>query len=1267
MEAPSGLSSEEIQRERLERSRRVGAILTESAKTFLDPDKWVATEVPEAVESRDEKGYCKPITLPASGGLLVLRAGTGTGKTTAISKLIAAHLKYRSLFLSTRRTYAMSICTEMARAYKIPIKNYLTVTRKRKSGEPKVTINDPILMISAESLHYVNQPYDIVVLDEITSILRQMNSPHHKGNTAFNWKRLESLVRTAKWVICADAYVDERTFRFLYALRSGEPIQYLKNSFQKYVGYNCYERNMHQYVQALEEAYKRGYNMHIIASTVAHGADVVVPTLVALGCPLHRIRFYHGKDRNDRADLANINAICLGLSPEQYELYISPSLTSEAKAALDDIIKNNSLRALIHTSTIAQGVDINVKHFHLRLVYADSSLMDVQEMMQLIGRVRELLLQMMIVCFKTPYFREQVREEDICRRIAMRDFVGTAERLSHMELQEIVLADGSFGSRAVRSPYNDMLVLNTKYANISRNRYRELFWEALGERGYINHPDKTPMTDEMKNAVTTLQSYGKARRTEAEMEALVQAVVVEGEELSELEIKCSRGTATVEEMVACTKSFFCKHLEPGAWLTMERELLLKGTKEIMKLLACKTYATETAAAVARRESWLLKIGSDSRFHTAIMGAVKKMCTLLGVSSFMNRTHIITGAHLESKLPQWVELHATLVTLFGLKGKPPTDLRSIVTIVKTSLLAAVNVTLDGGRQTDRVTYHYVLRGTPGWDELLAVMKPIDLERHEDFHQWEGKRFQHEPVWSSQLGTSSATRPPEVVVSDPSAVTRLINDTVRLDPAYERKLTGDDASGPDLILTFGAHEGETAGHVMENDKGYCDWALRTTSSIPCFKAFQAIIRATRTPGVMSKPPRDEATIKDQVATLLQAMQPPRRSRLNIKNEELPTLTPDPVVSTHSLAEDPIKRTDQVRWFKRSHIKYGADALMDKDKCADDTIIVQKELQYRSFARFWNWKHLFDYSGALLAVRGECYRCLYETIFGYLPHKPYFDLDIKRETGLMPFTLKRAEEAAQSLILAIMQAEPKIKPTDVLLCNSHYPDGSKFSYHVIVDRWQVATNLQARAFKGLVMTKLHPDFHACVDDTMYKSLQQFRIMDSHKYKRANIKVVDPLSPWVGDNTLPASLIQVTKGCADLPSYTATTASKPIEYDGPDVSEEQATAMFEMLEDRECFQLVRVRKVKIELKRIASSKCKACSEKDGAPHFHDKDNAFLWVNPNGTVDFHCYRKGSDGKPMKSRIGGGAAPIYNNDRLQLPVETPTGATINGCLILGLT
>jgi hypothetical protein len=116
-------------------------------------------------------------------------------------------ISFNILVVSPRISFSEHMLTELYKVDKT-IKNYLNVDDLNKYKKS--------LIISVESLYKLdfNNKYDIIILDEIESILNQFSSTTCKNkNNSFNM--LLQFINSSNKIIYADAFINSRTYEFL--------------------------------------------------------------------------------------------------------------------------------------------------------------------------------------------------------------------------------------------------------------------------------------------------------------------------------------------------------------------------------------------------------------------------------------------------------------------------------------------------------------------------------------------------------------------------------------------------------------------------------------------------------------------------------------------------------------------------------------------------------------------------------------------------------------------------------------------------------------------------------------------------------------------------------------------------------------------------------------------------------------------------------------------------------------------------------------------
>ena len=164
-------------------------------KTFFELDTDGLKVIKEDCQFVSMEGTKHENNIMDENKLLILHAYLGRGKTTAIKRLLHQYDSY--LFISPRQTFANFIASDFN------CDCYLNV-----EGD----FNREKFVVSVESMWKLTiEQYDVIVLDESESILNQFSSHTMNGRQLEIWNILENLVKNAKKVIMADAFLSNRT------------------------------------------------------------------------------------------------------------------------------------------------------------------------------------------------------------------------------------------------------------------------------------------------------------------------------------------------------------------------------------------------------------------------------------------------------------------------------------------------------------------------------------------------------------------------------------------------------------------------------------------------------------------------------------------------------------------------------------------------------------------------------------------------------------------------------------------------------------------------------------------------------------------------------------------------------------------------------------------------------------------------------------------------------------------------------------------------
>ncbi len=391
--------------------------------------------------------------------------------------------------------------------------------------------------------------------------------------------------------------------------------------------------------------------------------------------------------------------------------------------------------------------------------------------------------------------------------------------------------------------------------------------------------------------------------------------------------------------------------------------------------------------------------------------------------------------------------------------------------------------------------------------------------------------------------------------------------------------------------------------------------------------------------------------------------------------------------------------MKWYK--YLKSNEDkvgrALLGYETIDTNNIIICQKLEYITFGKFNNY---LDFAKHMIKNTPLQERCYYETIFGNNRQRPYFDIEFytSKKEGEVYLPEEEADESIRQLVAIILEELNIIVNNDksvnalknnkshILVFTSHAED--KRSYHIVIEGYAVADYKQNKAFHDRIVDKYPEKWRSIIDHSMYKSLQQFRIVGNTKWKAQRFKTLsDTLTLSYMDNTswypptipdsqehhfimlLESSLITFTSTCTPLPNLVIedkNSISKFINKNGEETFYNPLTpadikdalalcykfAGLEFGDNRFPYSYLKtvesgVNSALILLKRHRPSKCSICNR------IHENENPYLIIaGENRDVYLDC-RRNPDNKKLHVGAIGPTPEIKENVKTPPKITSP--------------
>ena len=400
--------------------------------------------------------YSQPTMLPFEHvPTLVVKSQMGLGKTKALRKYIDTYFpqsdskKYVVRFVTFRRAFSRSIKEQFP-----DFSSYVSIRG------PIMHDDVDRLIIQVESLYRLvilqgAEPVDLLVLDEVESVLAQFSSGLHKNLTA-SFAMFQWMVTHSKHVVCMDANVGRRTQRMLADLRpagpgAATPFLFHWNRFGK-------ARDDHYSFTSNEDDW-----LSALADEVRSGKRIVVPT-------------------NSLKMAKDVEATLREKYPEKrIQLYSSET---------DQVVRNDHFEnvdrkwvqfdVVIYTPTVSAGISFEADHFDILYGSFTSLSCNVETCRQMLGRVRSIRSRRYVIHLfgrqnNLPTTTEEIRKIAIMRqKLMLIDVV-----LPQMEFT--YAPDGSI--KYHDSPYFNMWIETVRLEHLSSNDFVRRFIDQVARTG----------------------------------------------------------------------------------------------------------------------------------------------------------------------------------------------------------------------------------------------------------------------------------------------------------------------------------------------------------------------------------------------------------------------------------------------------------------------------------------------------------------------------------------------------------------------------------------------------------------------------------------------------------------------------------------------------------------------------------------------------------------------------------------------------------------
>ncbi len=342
-----------------------------------------------------------------------------------------------------------------------------------------------MFVVQCESLYSSNILPQVLILDEITSILVQMTSRFHRQHITDNHKRFRAWMEKADIVIMMDGDVDIRTINCIKEFRPTVPLHVQINN-RKVDNIKATEVNsVAQLAFLLRQRVALGKNVMFPTGSLK-AAEVICSILDDIGLVRNQKR---DVDKGIKAGYCFVN-----ISTGDEELKFINSNINELWVCY---------QVVIFTSIITTGIDFHMKYFHSVFCYALPMSNCIREVFQMIGRCRHILDNEIVFCISglqgkvqgitSTLLRDNINKslEDCMLEVykGIKDnkeyekiIHETRYYASVEEVSEVV--NRLLISKLDNNYFTNLFLDNKVEQNLSRRHCREICYMTLESRGY---------------------------------------------------------------------------------------------------------------------------------------------------------------------------------------------------------------------------------------------------------------------------------------------------------------------------------------------------------------------------------------------------------------------------------------------------------------------------------------------------------------------------------------------------------------------------------------------------------------------------------------------------------------------------------------------------------------------------------------------------------------------------------------------------------------
>lgn len=316
--------------------------------------------------------YLKPLhSTQGDNKVLVIKSQMGTGKTHVIANLLdTIPESFSVISIGFRRTLNSSL------AARFKLRDYRDVD--------KTTTMDQVsrLSIQLDSLQkllvfdeylkkwILRKTFDIVIVDEVESLLAHFSSSLLQNKIVLRWKVFESVLKNAGRVIMCDADVQAPTILLALSMPHGG-VSVIHNYYQPDERTYVFVHNTEIFTKRIMKYVKAGKRLFIASNTKRY--VTYISSIIQRRHPAVKVAVIQGST--------------------------APNLKRDMSTNCD--VMWSAFDVVICTPAVAAGVDFSALWFDYTFIYGTNGSSNARELKQQSGRVRRTKEDTVYVCIET--------------------------------------------------------------------------------------------------------------------------------------------------------------------------------------------------------------------------------------------------------------------------------------------------------------------------------------------------------------------------------------------------------------------------------------------------------------------------------------------------------------------------------------------------------------------------------------------------------------------------------------------------------------------------------------------------------------------------------------------------------------------------------------------------------------------------------------------------------------------------------------------------